>query len=66
MQAQEWIQLIKMEVKKIDWQESKRVNEALIIQNGIQIEMAKRVIILCDEKIAEFPEDEKKEDIKLS
>lgn len=37
------------------WEESKMVNQNLIIQNTMQIEMAKEVIKLCDLKIAEFP-----------
>jgi len=39
------------------WEQSKLTNENLIIQNTIQIEMAKNVIKLCDKKIAEFPEE---------
>jgi hypothetical protein len=42
------------ELTKAHWEDSKRINQALILQNEIQTEMAKRIIILCDEKIKEF------------
>lgn len=40
---------------KQDWEHTKRQNENLIVGNLIQIEMAKDILKLCDEKIAEFP-----------
>lgn len=46
-----------MELKKSHWERNKLANEELILNNLIQIEMAKRVIELCDEKIKEFPEE---------
>ena len=46
-----------MEILKEHWESSKLTNENLIIQNMIQIEMAKEVIKLCDVKISEFPEE---------
>ena len=45
------------EILKEHWIDSKLTNENLIIQNKIQIEMAKEVIKLCEKKIAEFPKD---------
>jgi len=52
-----------MEINKHHWEISKQTNEQMIVQNLIQIEMAREVIKLCDKKIAEFPpEPEKKEE----
>lgn len=55
-----WTQLtMNEEIEKVHWEDSKKVNEALITQNKIQIEMAREVIKLCDRRISEFPEEEK-------
>jgi hypothetical protein len=43
-----------IEIFKSDWEASKANNEILIKTNIIQIEMAKKVIELCDKKIKEF------------
>ncbi len=43
------------DLTKQDWERSKSDNEFLIVNNKMQIEMAKEVIKLCDKKIAEFP-----------
>lgn len=48
-----------LELTKDDWIKSRHENAMLIINNKIQIEMAKKVIELCDEKIAGFPEEKK-------
>ena len=48
------------ELTRGHWIETKNLNEALILQNQIQTEMAKNIIELCDKKIAEFPEPEPK------
>lgn len=66
--AQEWIQLpmilqlflIKMKLEKKHWEQCILDNENLILQSMMTIEMAKKIIILADEKIAEFPKEEKK------
>jgi hypothetical protein len=50
-----------MELTKADWEASKLNNEVLIKTNLMQIEMAKKIIILCDEKIKEFPEEKTKD-----
>jgi hypothetical protein len=50
-----------MEILKQHWITSKETNELMIVQNLIQIEMAKEVIKLCEKKIAEFPEEPKQE-----
>lgn len=47
------------EIERDDWEQSKITNEALIVQNTIQIEMAKEVIKLCEKKMNEFPEKTK-------
>ncbi len=58
-----WIQQNKMEFTKQDWITNKFNNETLIKTNLMQIEMAKEIIKLCDEKIADFPmEEENKEE----
>jgi hypothetical protein len=54
-----------MEIKKEDWETSKFNNEILIKTNLMQIEMAKKVIELCDDKISEFEAQEKKENKKV-
>lgn len=46
-----------MELTKELWLRNRKANEELILNNTMQIEMAKRVIELCDEKIKEFPEE---------
>ena len=50
----------KMEIPitKADWETSKFNNEILIKTNLMQIEMAKEIIVLCEKKIKEFPEEE--------
>jgi hypothetical protein len=47
-------------ISKENWEENLYKNKALIIGNLMQIEMAKKVILLCEEKIAEFPKEEEK------
>jgi hypothetical protein len=44
-----------LELTKFHWERNKHANEELILNNLMQIEMAKKVIELCDEKIKEFP-----------
>ena len=46
-----------MEITKQDWETNKFNNENLIKINLMQIEMAKKVIELCEDKIKEFPEE---------
>lgn len=46
------------ELTREHWEVNKKANIELIKNNMIQIEMAERVIVLCDEKIKEFPEEE--------
>ena len=48
----------KMEITKEDWETNKLNNEVLIKTNLMQIEMAKKIIALCEEKIKEFPSEE--------
>ena len=50
--------LHKMEITKQDWETNKLNNEVLIKTNLMQIEMAKKIIALCEEKIKEFPSEE--------
>ncbi len=60
-----WIQLGKMEkieLTKGHWERAKEDNKNLIAMNLIQIEMAYKVMDLCDAKIKEFPEEEKTEE----
>ena len=49
-----------LELKKIDWEQTKRENINLIIMNKMQIEMALNVIELCYKKIKSFPEEKEK------
>jgi hypothetical protein len=51
-----------MEIQKEDWENAITANERAIKTNLIQIEMAKRIIELCEEKIKEFKMDEETED----
>lgn len=46
------------EIEKIHWQQTLEANEGLIIQNKIQIEIAKEVIKHAKKKLKEFPEEE--------
>ena len=50
------------ELTKQDWERSKGDNELLIVNNRMQIEMAKEVIKLCDKKINAFPDDDKEKE----
>ena len=43
-----------------DWERNLNANRNLIVNNLMQIEMAKKVIELCENKIAEFPEEKAK------
>ena len=43
---------------KEDWQRSKSDNIGLIVNNKMQIQMAEKVIELCDERIAKFEKNE--------
>jgi hypothetical protein len=45
------------EPSKSDWVNTKTANINLIINNKIQIEMAEKILALCDEKISEFSEE---------
>lgn len=51
-------------ITKADWEANKFNNENLIKTNLMQIEMAKKIIELCEEKIAEFPVEEIKTEEK--
>ena len=53
------------ELTKADWERSKGDNELLIVNNKMQIQMAERVILLCDEKIKSFTDDEEEETEKI-
>jgi len=44
-----------MEITKEDWVKNKFENEILIKVNYMQIDMARKVIELCEQKISEFP-----------
>lgn len=46
------------EILKEHWLMTKESNENLIIQNKVQIELATKVIELCDDKLKEFPKEQ--------
>ena len=48
-----------MELKKEHWLKAKEDNQNLILQCKMQIEMAERILVMVDEKLAEFPDDKK-------
>ena len=50
----------KMEILKEHWEKAKIDNQNLILQSQMQIQMAERILIMVDEKIAEFPKEEEK------
>lgn len=54
-----------MEITKQHWERNLKANEELIINNKIQIEMAEEIIKLCEKKIAEYPNEEIEEELKL-
>lgn len=65
MPEPEWIrhqEKIKMpsELKKEHWLKAKQDNENLILQSTMQIEMAKKILELIEDKLAEFPEERQK------
>lgn len=45
------------ELKKEDYIRNRIANIELVKMNLMQIKMAKKVIIMCDEEIAEYPEE---------
>lgn len=47
------------ELTREDWKRNREANINLVKENLIQIDMAKKIIALCDEKIAEFNNDKK-------
>lgn len=47
-----------LELTKADWEANRFNNVTLIKTNLMQIEMAKKIILLCEEKIKEFPEED--------
>lgn len=49
-----------MELKKEHWEKAKLDNQNLILQCKMQIQMAEKVLIMIEEKIAEFPKEPKK------
>lgn len=53
-----WTQL-KMELKKEHWEKAEVDNQNLILQSTMQIMMAKKILVLIKEKLAEFPKDKK-------
>jgi len=58
MEFEEFKSMIEeLKITKQDWETNKFSNETLIKTNLMQIEMAKRIIELCDEKIKEFPSE---------
>ena len=50
-----------MKLLKKHWEQAKLDNQNLILQSGMQIEMAKRILVMVDEKLAEFPKEPLKE-----
>ena len=47
-------------LKKEHWEKAKIDNINLILQCKMQIPMAEKILVMVEEKIAEFPEEEKK------
>ncbi len=63
MQELGWIQhQMKMENKleRKHWEQCKIDNTNLILQSKMTIDMAERILIMVEEKLAEFPKEEKK------
>ena len=48
-----------MMLKKEHWLKAKQDNENLILQNQMTTKMAVQVLMLIEEKLAEFPEEKK-------
>jgi len=48
-----------IEIIKADWENCRFQNENLIKMNLMQIDQANKIIELCDEKIKEFPDEDK-------
>jgi len=47
-----------MEIKKEHWEKAKIDNQNLILQCKMQIQMAERILVLVDEKLAKFPKEQ--------
>lgn len=65
MKGQAWTQhqtkkMAKIKILKEHWERTKIDNQNQMLNCLITIEMNKKVIELCDEEIAKFPEVEKK------
>lgn len=56
---------MKLKLKREHWEQAKIDNKNLILQSTMQIEMAKRVLGMIEERLAEFPEEKPKEEVKL-
>ena len=46
-------------LNKNHWLKAKQDNINLMLQSEMQIIMCKRMLIMCDEEIAKFPEEKK-------
>jgi len=57
MREQEWTQQTNMELKREHWERCKIDNQNMILQSNMNIEMASKVLELCEEKLKEFPEE---------
>ena len=47
---------MKFELERVHWEKCKVDNQNLILQNKMTTDMAKRVLVMIEEKLAEFPE----------
>ncbi len=47
---------MKPELQRKHWEKAKEDNQNLILQNEMTTGMAKRVLVMIEEKLAEFPE----------
>ena len=50
-----------LELRKQHWENARHDNVNIVLQNKYSTEIALEAIKLCDEKIAEFPEEEVEE-----
>ena len=49
--------LFKMKLQKQHWEQAKMDNQNMILQSKMQIEMAERILIMIEEKLAKFPKE---------
>ena len=55
-----WTLLMMLKLERKHWEQCKLDNTNLILQSQMTIDMAERILVMVEEKLAEFPEETEK------